>query len=67
MVASGEVEVVLHKPGCPEMSLARLGAGQFFGEVELLNGGHSIASVRAALDGPLEVALLDRGEFFEPD
>ena len=46
-----------------EMNLACLGAGQFFGEVELMNGGKSIASVRAALNGPVEVALLDRGEF----
>ncbi len=69
MVANGEVEVVLHKPGCQEISLARLGAGQFFGEVELLNGGHSIASVRAASGGGndpsalVEIALLDRAEF----
>jgi CRP-like cAMP-binding protein len=63
MVASGEVEVVLNKPDCPEISLARLGAGQFFGEVELLNGGKSIASVRAALSGAVEIALLDREEF----
>ncbi len=63
MVASGEVEVVLKKPDCPEISLASLGAGQFFGEVELLNGGRSIASVRAALNGPAEIALLDRAEF----
>ncbi len=46
-----------------EMSLACLGAGQFFGEVELMNGGKSIASVRAALNGPVEVVLLDRAEF----
>jgi putative ABC transport system ATP-binding protein len=63
MVAQGEVDVVLHKPDCPEISLARLGAGQFFGEVELLNGGKSIASVRAAPIGPVEIALLDRQEF----
>jgi ABC-type lipoprotein export system ATPase subunit len=63
MVASGEVDVMLKKPDCPEISLARLGAGQFFGEVELLNGGKSIASVRAALSGPVEIALLDRDEF----
>jgi ABC-type lipoprotein export system ATPase subunit len=63
MVASGEVDVVLKKPDCPEISLARLGAGQFFGEVELLNGGKSIASVRAASSGPVEIALLDRAEF----
>ena len=30
-----------------EMQLARLGHGQFFGEVELTQGGHSIASVQA--------------------
>jgi ABC-type lipoprotein export system ATPase subunit len=63
MVADGEVDVVLQKEGCMEISLARLGVGQFFGEVELMNGGKSIASVRAALDGPVEVALLDRSEF----
>jgi CRP-like cAMP-binding protein len=63
MVASGEVEVVLNQPGCPEMSLARLGQGQFFGEVELLKGRQAIASVRAALDRPAEVAVLDRQDF----
>jgi ABC-type lipoprotein export system ATPase subunit len=63
MVASGEVDVVLQKEGCMEISLARLGAGQFFGEVELMNGDKSIASVRAALDRPVQVALLDREEF----
>jgi putative ABC transport system ATP-binding protein len=65
MVASGEVEMLLNKEGCLEMSLARLGAGQFFGEVELMNGGKSIASVRASLSGPVEVALLDRAEFLQ--
>jgi ABC-type lipoprotein export system ATPase subunit len=63
MVASGEVDVVLNKEGCMEMTLACLGAGQFFGEVELMNGGKSLASVHAALNGPVEVALLDRDEF----
>jgi putative ABC transport system ATP-binding protein len=63
MVASGEVNVMLNKPGCLEMSLACLGAGQFFGEIELMNSGRSIASVQAALGAPVEVALLDREEF----
>ncbi len=63
MVASGEVDVVLNKPGCIELNLARLGVGQFFGEIELLDGGRSIASVRAAQAGPVELALLDREEF----
>jgi ABC-type lipoprotein export system ATPase subunit len=63
MVAGGEVEVLLNEPGCPEISLARFGPGQFFGEISLLRGGNATASVRAALDGPVEVALLERESF----
>jgi ABC-type lipoprotein export system ATPase subunit len=63
MIASGEVDVVLNSPGCPEISLARLGEGQFFGEVELLHSGSSIASVRAAANGPVELSLLSKNGF----
>jgi energy-coupling factor transporter ATP-binding protein EcfA2 len=63
MVARGEVDVVLGDRGCGETRLARLGPGQFFGEIELTRGGDSLASVRAALDGPVELALLPRAEF----
>jgi ABC-type lipoprotein export system ATPase subunit len=63
MVASGEVDVLLNEPECPEMSLARFGPGQFFGEISLLRGGNATASVRAAPDGPVQVALLERGDF----
>jgi CRP-like cAMP-binding protein len=45
------------------MNLARLGPGQFFGEVELTHGGNSIASVRASTSGA-EVALLPKEDFF---
>jgi len=63
MIRSGEVDILLTRDGCPEMCLARLGPGQFFGEVELTNGGSSIASARAAAGGPVELALLDRDAF----
>jgi len=63
-IADGEVDVVLNNPGCPEMALARLGKGQFFGEVELLHNEDSIASVRAATRGA-EVALLPKAQFYE--
>ena len=63
MVTGGKVEVLLNEPECPEISLARLGRGQFFGEISLLRGGTATASVRAAPDGPVEVALLKRGDF----
>ena len=65
MIASGEVNVVLNSPGCPEISLARLGEGQFFGEVELLQSGESIASVRATHSGPVELSLLAKNGFYE--
>jgi len=63
MVEKGDVEVVLGHADGVEMRLARLGPGQFFGEIELRGGGNSHASVRAAPGAPAEVALLPRAEF----
>jgi len=62
MVTSGAVEVVLCNRR-KEFTVARLGPGQFFGEVELMRGGQSIASVRAASEGPAELAALPREGF----
>jgi energy-coupling factor transporter ATP-binding protein EcfA2 len=64
MVVAGEVDIVVDNDQSSEMSLACLGPGQFFGEVELTRGGNSIASVRAARRGA-EVALLPRDTFYE--
>ena len=64
MVETGEVEIVVEYPGSGEMRLARLGPGQFFGEVELTQGGTSIASVRASANGT-ELALLPRNIFIK--
>lgn len=64
MVVSGQVEIVVNNKQFNEMSLACLGPGQFFGEVELTQGGDSIASVRAAKNGA-EIALLPKATFFE--
>jgi ABC-type lipoprotein export system ATPase subunit len=64
MVAEGAVDIWLSNPGCAEIALARLGAGQFFGEVELIHGRDSIASVRAASDVGAELALLPKEEFY---
>jgi ABC-type lipoprotein export system ATPase subunit len=72
MVESGVVEVVLcpvREPGLPrgqnqkDTRLARLGPGQFFGEIELVQGGQSIAGIRAASDGPVELVALHRDPF----
>ncbi len=64
MIVSGQVDILATNEGSNEMSLACLGPGQFFGEVELTQGGHSIASVRAAKRG-VEVALLPKDTFYE--
>lgn len=63
MVTEGEVDIVLSSSKCAEMTLARLGPGQFFGEVELTQGGNSIASVRAGSEGRTELALLPKETF----
>ncbi len=65
MVSSGAVDILLDNPGCPEISLARLGQGQFFGEVELMHSENSIASARAAPGEPVELALLPKEEFHQ--
>jgi ABC-type lipoprotein export system ATPase subunit len=64
MIESGEVEIVVTNEHSKEMRLARLGHGQFFGEVELTQGGHSIARVQGAANGA-ELALLPKELFYE--
>jgi ABC-type lipoprotein export system ATPase subunit len=65
IIASGVVEIVLVGKEREDVVISRLGAGQFFGEVELLRGGKSIASVRASGDGPVELLALPRETFLE--
>jgi CRP-like cAMP-binding protein len=63
MIARGQVDIVLEGPKRPEVTLARLGPGEFFGEVELIHGGNSIASVRAAPDSPVKLVALHHKDF----
>lgn len=63
MVSSGEVEIVLQTRKCTDLTVARMSPGQFFGEIELLRGGNSVATVRAAPEGPVELLALPREEF----
>jgi CRP-like cAMP-binding protein len=72
MVERGVVEVVMCRgqdAGLPrgqtrkDTRMARLGPGQFFGEIELVRGGQSIACIRAASDGPVELVALHRDPF----
>ncbi|MEN8172961.1 MAG: ATP-binding cassette domain-containing protein [Chloroflexota bacterium] len=63
MVEDGAVDIVVEGANCPDINLARFGPGQFFGEIELTQGSHSVASVRAAADAPVKVAVLDKETF----
>ncbi|MFN8414348.1 MAG: ATP-binding cassette domain-containing protein [Anaerolineales bacterium] len=62
MIKRGEVDVVLQNNDNKETVLSRLGVGEFFGEIELMSGGKSIANVRAG-DKPVEVLVLPRADF----
>jgi ABC-type polar amino acid transport system ATPase subunit len=65
MIVRGQVEVVLESPRCPEMIVARLGPGEFFGEVELVRGGQSIANIRTASGGEVELVALNHEPFLK--
>jgi putative ABC transport system ATP-binding protein len=63
MVVSGRVEVVVRDWLKRERVLTCLGPGQFFGEIELILGGKSIAGVRATEKGAV-VANLPKDQFY---
>ena len=53
------------KPAGQEFVVARMRPGEYVGEIELLRGGNSIATVRASVEEGAEVAALDPEEFAE--
>ena len=63
VIERGCVEVVLIGRRRGDVTIARLCPGDYFGEIELLRGGRSIASIRAAPEGPVDLLAL-RPELF---
>jgi len=63
MIRKGDVEVVLQDTNNGEVVISNLKPGEFFGEIELMGSGLSIANVRAASQGPVEVLTLHRDDF----
>jgi len=63
MICKGEVEVVLKDRKNKETVISHLKPGEFFGEIELMRGGRSIANVRAGAKQPVEVLVLKREDF----
>jgi len=62
MIRKGQVEVVLMDKKKQEYVVSNMGKGEFFGEMELLHGGKSIANVRASSQ-PVEVVIIPRADF----
>lgn len=65
IITKGQVEVDLKSTGGEDIVVSRMGVGQYFGEIELLRGGLTIATVRAANDRSVQVVALDRQLFCE--
>ncbi len=63
MIAQGTVDVVLKTREDSEVIVARLQPGEFFGEIELLSNNHTIAAVRASIDGPVGIVALPHDDF----
>jgi len=65
MISQGQTEVLLQGDGGSEVTVARLGPGEYFGEVSLLEQTTTMASVKAALHAPVQVVTLHRRIFGE--
>lgn len=63
IVTKGHVEVILQTRDGQEFTVSRIYTGQYFGEIGLIRGGVSMATVRAGADSDVEVASLDRESF----
>jgi ABC-type lipoprotein export system ATPase subunit len=62
-ITKGQVEVLVQASNGGESVVTRMGSGQYFGEIELLQGGANIATIRAAPDIGVEIGALDRETF----
>lgn len=67
MIASGSVDIILEGKSKQrgDHVVTRMDAGEFFGEIELMRGGRSIAAVRAGANNPVELLALQHAEFIE--
>ena len=63
IIEEGTVEIVLHETQSRSTLLAKMGPGEFFGEVELMRGGKSIASVRTSSTERVKIVALNREAF----
>ena len=63
VIVKGLVEIIITAPSGEEKIVARMKGGEYFGEIELLSGGTSRATARAAGESIVEVLRFDRPAF----
>ncbi len=63
LIQKGMVDIVLRERRSRDVVISTLGQNDIFGEIELLKGGKSIASVRASIEGPVDLLALSRVDF----
>jgi energy-coupling factor transporter ATP-binding protein EcfA2 len=63
IITRGQVDVLVPGPDGTDVVAARMTAGQYFGEIELLSGGGNIATIRAGLESGAELSALERRAF----
>jgi ABC-type multidrug transport system ATPase subunit len=65
IITRGQIEVLVETLDGERLVVARMERGQYFGEIELLQGGANLATVRADLVTGVDVVSLDRVAFAE--
>jgi energy-coupling factor transporter ATP-binding protein EcfA2 len=63
IITRGQVEIFLTHPDDGKVVVNRLGRGQYFGEIGLMQGGLRTATARAAASSEVELVTLDRESF----
>jgi putative ABC transport system ATP-binding protein len=63
IITRGQVDVLVPGPDGVQLVAARMTAGQYFGEIELLSGGANVATIRAGLETGVDLAALDSDAF----
>ncbi len=63
MIAEGFIEIMIKQADGSETRVARMGPGQYFGEVTMLRQGPAIACVKAAEQAPVKAVALEREAF----
>jgi ABC-type lipoprotein export system ATPase subunit len=63
IITRGTAEVALRSEDGSDVIAAHMTAGQYFGEISLFRGTHTVATVRAIPEAPVEVLAIDRDTF----